>query len=77
MQELLLQLQQQLFPPAFNILGLTMYLVKGCEALAQVPRAVVGSLSMEVFEKRVDVALKTHFSGEHCGGVGLMIGFMI
>ena len=45
---------------------------KGSEAVAQLPSEVVQSSSLEVFQNRVDVALRDVVSGH--GGGGLLVG---
>ena len=48
------------------------HLSKSGEAVAQLPREVVQSLSLDVFQNRVDVALRDVVSGH--GGGGLAVG---
>ena len=50
-------------------------LKKSGEAVAQLPREVVQSLSLEVFQNRVDVALMDVVSGH--GGHGLELDMVI
>ena len=42
--------------------------------MAQLPREVVESLSMEVLQNHVDVALRDVFSRHEGGGCGLAVG---
>ena len=42
--------------------------------MAQLPREVVESLSLEVLQNRGDVALRDVFSGHEGGGGGLAVG---